>query len=312
MALQRILSWADRQSQGRTAMTQIAGVVDGFEGQEVLKIADDRVVVSGQWHGRDVVIKQFQGEQSNVQVTRMEAELLFLAEHMADGENRMMQVLATYPDHGIAVLEHVPGLRLHDILKTAHAPQRAELIAHAGRWLGSYTKGRQQTGTFAPRRWLERRTLPDVSDMAIDDMALLAEVAKRLKSLRKSVRGVPVTRAAVHGDFTAVNLHYSDGVMYGVDVQGEAWFPLAKDVALFLVWLALSRETDVGERSYGIALDDFAAFLSKPLVPQEEAEILLPFMIGAELRFQFARAYRHSDQRDRLRDALIGWLQDTD
>lgn len=279
-----------------------------FEPRAVLREREDRAVIEGRFAGRDVVVKRFTGNAAE-RVAALQAELDFLVPYMSWGKLRMMRCIAALPEAGIAVLERVPGIPLQSALDQAPPERRAPLIRMAGEWLRTYTMPRRREATFGPRHWVRRCEARETCGMATDDEALARALVDRLRARVPELRGVPLVRAATHGDFTAANLHWDGEALWGVDVQGESWLPVAKEAALFLVWLELRRRDTEGPRINGIRAEDWKAFLRSAVLSRQEAETVLPFLVGEGLHHQFTRAYEHEAQRDRLRVAITAWLE---
>jgi hypothetical protein len=312
MDLGKVLDWAERQAAGRDVVQRLERIVPGFSASDVIKLQIDRAIVAGDLDGQPVIAKWYRGGDGPETVRRLRAELDHLSGHMSSGPCRMMRCLGILPEHGLAILDRVPGDRLTDVLPDAEGPERARLVALAARWLGLYTAGRRREAAFGPRHWLDRRHAHSANHLDPADADLARALLDGLEALVPSVRGQPVTKAAVHGDFTSDNLIWDGEVLTGVDVQGECWLPLAKDMALFLVWQVLRRDRETGARHHGVWADDWSALAGAHLLETPESETVLRFLIGCELHFQFLRAYPHETQRDRLAEAIRAWLSESD
>ncbi|MWD27295.1 hypothetical protein E0K89_007400 [Aquicoccus sp. SCR17] len=278
-----------------------------FEPEAVLRRGEDRLVVAGRFAGTRVVVKRF-ARDGAARVLALQEELDAVMPEMATGRLRMMRCLAVLPEHGLAILQRVPGVPLQDALEGASPEERAGLVRMAGDWLRRYTDTRRREARFGPRHWVARCEARDAGALSAEDAALADSLVAGLRARVPALRGAPLIRAATHGDFTAANLHWDGECLWGVDVQGESWLPLAKEAALFLVWLELRRDDGEGARIHGIRAEDWKAFLRSGLLSRAEAEGVLPFLVGEALHHQFIRAYAHARQRDRLRDAIRGWL----
>jgi hypothetical protein len=136
---------------------------------------------------------------------------------------------------------------------------------------------------------------------------LIQQATRSLRRLGRGLAGAPFTRAATHGDFVAINAHLDGGRIIGVDVQGEAWLPLARDIARFLVWQQI-KDPAPGPLRHGIAAQDFQAFLAAPLLSGEEVETILPFFIGLGLVQRLAEQPEGSAYALNGVIALKSWL----
>jgi hypothetical protein len=93
-------------------------------------------------------------------------------------------------------------------------------------------------------------------------------------------------------------------VLYGVDIQGEAVLPLARDAARFLVWTQLHEPRTAAEAEglvHGIAKRDWEAFLASGLLDLQGQTKLLPFFVGDQL---FGRLLEGSKSKTVTRRAL--------
>lgn len=247
---------------------------------EVLKGGAKNHVCIAEIDGVKVVAKRFLETGAAQTVLSLQAELDFVAAQLGHGRNRINECLFAFPDQGVAVLTFAPGERLGAQLMNAKGSARAALIEHSGDWLGAYTAGRRRTGSFAPRHWL--RQLARLGHCRTEDQPLLDTLHASLETQAQCIQGAQVTHAATHGDYVSLNAHYYDGVIYGVDIQGESWLPLAKDIAGFLVWEGVRRPSYGDDLRFGLAQQDLRGFLSGVPLPDDEAATILPFMIGLQ------------------------------
>lgn len=255
-----------------------------------------------------VIVKQFRGDDPAQTVTRLKAELDHLAEVFGDGPFRANRCLHAWPEIGIAVLSIAPGTRLDLAIARASGDARAELLRQSGAWLAAYASGRRRAAAFGPRHWLRKldgQALEHVHTPA--DRAHLAALRAALNARLPTLRGIPVTRAAVHGDFAGINLHVYDGVIHGFDIQGEIRMPLARAAARFLVWLQIHDDAGDFPRRFGIRAEDWEAFLSSGVLSPREAESTLPFFTGVELHTRFVESYRRRRLRGNARRAIAAF-----
>jgi hypothetical protein len=268
----------------------------------------DSAVFFGRLAGTPVVIKQFPTD-GPARVAAMKAELDHVTALMAGTPHRINPCLMVLPQLGAIVLGHAGDLRLSDALKMA-AGNRATLMAQAGDWLATYVGLRRRTESFRPKRWLARMEEAALAQGLDRQAPLIRKAARALRQMGWRLAGAPFTRAATHGDFVAINAHLDGGRIIGVDVQGEAWLPLARDIARFLVWQQI-KDPAPGPLCHGIAAQDFHAFLSAPLLAGEEVETILPFFIGLGLVQRLAEQPEGSASALNGATALKAWLAST-
>lgn len=254
--------------------------VPGLRVDSCRKLSSFSAVFVGRLGPEKVIVKQF-FEGGADQVLRMKAELDQVTERMNGTQHGINPCLLALPEIGVIILGHAGDLRLSDTLKAA-GRDRPKWIAQSGDWLATYVGPRRKTETFRPRRWLDRLDAVLQSDAEIASLPNVRRGRQNLGRLGRSLMGAPFTRAATHGDFVSINAHVLDGKIIGVDVQGEAWLPLARDVARFLVWQQMTDPAP-GPKRHGISTADLEPFLSTVDLPGDEALTILPFFIGLQL-----------------------------
>ena len=293
----------DRAVRLEAARTHLAQV-PGCTLTATLKIGDDSTVLTGTFHNTPCVFKWFHGTKAGQIVTATQSELAAVAPRLSSGPLQINACLAALPDLGVVVLGFAPGPRLTHVIADADSATRAALMTQAGAWLNAYVGPRHRIGSFGPGYWLKRlrdRPVPK------SDEGLMATLLAALMDMAEVLKGSSVTQAATHGDFAAINLHYADGVMTGVDVQGTAWLPQARDVAKFLVWTTLHCPTS-GPTLCGVPRSDLAAILAGKPMPLTEVETILPFFIGTQLYGRLLENHRHAIRGDITRHAIHDFL----
>ena len=275
---------------------------------EVLKIAENTNVFFGRINNEKVVAKQFLHNNAQQTVKNLKQELDFISEKMGNGNLRVNKCLYAFPDEGIAVLSYAEGRRLGDVIETSSPSERKQLIKKSGNWLKKYTRSRRREANFGSMYWYQ--LLEDMSPdhVSESDKKLCELFLKNLQQRASAIRGHSVIQAATHGDFVGINAHFSDGVICGVDIQGEVWLPIAKDVARFLVWLRIKNTTSFGRVHYGISYNDWAAMLSSQVLDENEYDTILAFFIGRELYCRFLDDYKFSDVQKNARSAMKNYL----
>ncbi|MHA1128602.1 MAG: hypothetical protein ACTSRN_06595, partial [Alphaproteobacteria bacterium] len=253
-----------------------------------IKRAVDRQVVVAKIDGTKVVVKRFIDENPAQTVSNLKAELDLMSQTMGSGSNQVNQCLHALPQAGIAVLNFAPGRTLSNVIATTNARNRLKLLKHAGEWLALYSADRRRESTFAPKYWINQlRDIAIPQKIGADDRQLLRDLIASLQLLAPKVRGCNVVHAAVHGDFVGINLHYHDSTIYGVDIQGECWHPVAKEAARFLVWQRAHSLNRITNTCHGIASSDWGAFLQSGVVSDDEIRTTLPFFIGVQIFTRF-------------------------
>jgi hypothetical protein len=259
--------------------------------------------------GGRAVLKRYGGPDAAQTVLRARAELDYLAATMSGGALRIVRCLDVEPALGIILLSEAPGKRLVDVLRHRDAGRQRRLIRQASEWLAAYTATRREIRTFDPRHWLDLRRQADRAAVLPADRARLSALEEVLAARYAAHRGLPVTHAGTHADFTPRNLAVHRGVMTGYDVQGFARFAIARDAAQFLVWSAVHcPPTGRFERRLGLPRPQLDAFAEGGAVPDAERDTAQAFFIGVFLHAMLATRDPASEALDRLRAAIDGYL----
>ncbi|KIC51842.1 hypothetical protein [Tateyamaria sp. ANG-S1] len=275
---------------------------------EALKFAPHSWIFSAKLNGEKVVIKRFFTEDHARTVRNLKGELDRLEHLFGDSDCQANKCLATWPEDGIAVLSFAPGTRLDLKIARSKGQSRAKLLAHSGRWLATYTATRRRDATFGPGYWIKQLRARDHSGISTSDRATLDRMIAALQSQTDRLKGCPVVQAATHGDFVGMNALYHRGTIYGVDIQGECWLAIAREAALFLVWLQMHDPTRPAERRHGIRSEDLSAFLSSNVLPDNEHNTTLPFFVGYHLYRLFTANHHRPDIRANLLAAMESYL----
>ncbi|WP_166415425.1 hypothetical protein [Cochlodiniinecator piscidefendens] len=256
-----------------------------------------------------VVIKRFFCANPVRTVETLKKELDFSMQILGNGTYQVNRCLMAWPDNGMVVLSHAPGLRLGDKIAKSQRGQRRRILKQSGEWLRHYTAPRQRLTHFNHKFWikkLEARSLRNIA--TVSDLRMISDLKYCLHVQKERVNYCSVVHAATHGDFVGINAHYHAGVIYGVDIQGETWLPLAKEVARFLVWQQIHDPTDVDNYRYGISRPDFEAFLSGGILTGGDRSVILPFLIGVELHGRFIESFSSYGKRDNIKTAIRAYL----
>ncbi|MFT6088554.1 MAG: hypothetical protein ACJARC_000223 [Sulfitobacter sp.] len=296
-------------SQELTAFLNTKPEVQHFTLGDGLKVTGKSWVFKAEINGEDVVIKRFFENDVSRMVLNLKDELDFLERSFGGGRYQANRCLYIWPQDGIAVLSFAPGNRLGDQIASASGDDRRQLIKQSGEWLRRYCSFRQRDSRFGPAFWVKK-----VSSVKTDrisspqDRLLLDRFLASIRAQVDGVKGVPVVQAATHGDFVGINAHYHQGTIYGVDIQGESWLAVAKDVARFLVWLQIHNPVSAGGHRYGISLEYIDAFLESGVLNDNEQTTTLPFLIAEQLYGRFVEGYAREDLRDNTRAAIEMYL----
>lgn len=270
--------------------------VSSFKVVDTLKVNDNNWVCVARLNGAKVVVKRFLNNEAPHTVRALKKELDFLETVWTDGRFKANRCLYAWPEDGIAVLSFAPGRRLSDKIAASKGKARAQLFQQSGEWLKQYCAPRQRVTTFGPGFWVKQLAKCSIDHVnSNEDRCLLADLLTNLTEQANRVMGVRVVQAATHGDFVGINAHYHRGTIYGLDIQGECWFSVAKDVARFLVWQQIHDPGNSGETTYGIDRVDLNAFLSCGVLSNEELDTTLPFFIGTQLYTRLTDEYGRRD-----------------
>lgn len=316
MAIDPIILWAQNIQAKEAAKKWLVKTLrgrDGFETFRVLdifKIKENREVFLVEINGEKRVIKRFIDAERAAIVLRLKTELDHLCQSMGDGPNQVNKCLMTLPEEGLAVMSFVPGEQLGKVINRVDRAMRSAILKQSGEWLNVYTSSRRRGSTFGAGFWIKKAQARPRDHLSSDDQELLLALIASMRQQAKTLGNAPVVQAATHGDFVPLNLHYEDGVIYGVDIQGESWMAIVREASRFLVWARMTREPEPEEAIlYGVSEADFDAFISSNVLDEEEVHTILPFLIGEQLIARFAENYEQSEHTDRLRSAMISYLE---
>lgn len=287
--------------------------LSALELESVLKADFRGSTYRARYDGAPVVLKQFRGDGAARTVQTSRGELDLVASQFGDGPYRVNRCIAAFPDHGLIVLEFVPGIRLSKAIEAAEGAERDALMHQTGAWLKAYSAPRLQTGTFTPRWWLAKRREVKLGQIEAEHADILRAIRSNLTARAPELRGMPIQRGASHGDFVGINMMIHEGILYGVDIQGEAMLPLARDAARFLVWTQLHQPrapSEAGGYVAGIAKRDLEAFLSSDILDGPGQSKLLPFFLGDQLFGRLLEGSRSGKVQHRALEMAEAFLAD--
>lgn len=280
-----------------------------FELLDGLKVTERSWVFSAQVNDEKVVVKRILGKDAPHTVQRLKDELDYLETVFPAGKLQANRCRHAWPDEGLVILSFAPGRRLGDAIAMASGQARHDLLKQSGEWLKQYCAARSLNRTFWPGSSIRKLAAKPLEPIALDDdKRVLQRLFADLRRQAKDVKGVPFVQAATHGDFVGINAHYHEGTIYGVDIQGQCWLAVARDIARFLVWQQIHDSSRPLVRQYGICADDLQSFLSSNILGLEEQQTTLPFFIGTQLYSRFVHEYDRDDMRDNTRSAIVSYL----
>ncbi len=277
--------------------------------ERVLRVMDDRAVFLVRRGRESLVMKRFLGPEAPRVVHSLAAELDRMAEAMGKDPFRLVACRAAEPEAGFVLMSRAPGKRLSEAIARADGARRHRLIGLAGQWLAAYAEPRRLQGTFGPAHWIRRASTRTKDHLPAEEAAAVRAGLEALGRRANAHAGRPVTRAATHGDFVPVNLHLDRGALWGLDIQGECWFPLARDAARFLIWVHCFAPDGAPTGPLGLSGADVDAMLASGLLPEAEASTILPFFVGEQILVRTGDASWPASGRRRLLQALASFAQ---
>ncbi|KAB7613935.1 hypothetical protein F9L33_11305 [Amylibacter sp. SFDW26] len=305
-----ILQDAFHISQDLTGTLEKQSEIKSCEIIEALKVTESTNVFVARINNEKAIIKQFLHDNAHRTVENLKKELDYIGEKMGHGNLQVNKCLYAFPDEGIAVLSYAEGRRLGDVIEKSPPSKRMQLVKKSGNWLKKYTRPRSRSAKFGPMYWYH--LLQDISTDHVKDKTDKALCLRMLENLRQradTIKGCKVIQAASHGDFVGINAHFSKGVICGVDIQGEHWLPIAKDVAKFLVWLQIYSPIDTDHLTYGIASNDWSAMLASEIISNDEYDTTLAFFVGRELYWRFLEGYNTPKIQKNARFSIENYLE---
>jgi hypothetical protein len=278
---------------------------------EQIKSTDDSDVFVALVNDAKVVIKLFHAETANERVRNLKLELDFVSQTMATGRNQVNQCLHILPKDGIAVLSFAPGQSVSRSIRSATPTQREELILHSAEWLQEYTNLRQKVGRLGPWHWLKQLENIDVSAVKdSENLRLLATLLGALQKQAKKHAQCDMVKAAGHGDFSGVNLHFYDGVMYGLDIQTESWYAIANEAAQYLTFIQAHNNSILQQSKFGIYSADWNAFFKSGILSDTEQGTTVPFFIGVHFYRHLVRETRRPRMQENIAYGIERYLVD--
>lgn len=213
------------------------------------------------------------------------------------------------PEVGLMALNHEPGVILADSISSASGARRSKLVRMAAEWLQEATQVRIKHTEFASMfrlKVLKEWSLDNVE--AEDDCALLERLLSDMTRRARQVKGMEIQQIEGQHWFSAENFVFKDDVLCGVNLRKAQWTSVARSTAQFLVDLQIRSPMESDRHRFGIAKDDWRAYLSTDVVPESERRTALPFFVGEQLFRRFVSDYRKLELRNNARKAIHSFL----
>jgi hypothetical protein len=293
-------------------------VLDGFgsDAPHKLRLIKDGPlarVASGNWRGREVIVKQFHSRDPETDMAAMVAEHDRLHQLFPHGPLRAGLMLAHAAPQAIAILEKGCGTRLDHVLDHADDSTRTSLVEQAGAWLARALGEGRERGALHSRFWRDQlanevRELRAASELT----ALVTRALGHWNALGMSLNKGPVPRGPIHADFAPHNIlvDQARGEIWAFDIQRMTPMPLGLDFARLLVALSVQAQRQFPEAplAYGVLAADRAALLSVPGLEHDATELpFLDFFIGHRLVKALIDKPDHPNTPI-LQRSLINWL----
>lgn len=304
-AAARLLN-AKRMARSPTFLPELDGMMDivsryeaacaaepalqGTEMDELLRLVPGKhAVISGTWHGRQVVFRFFL-EPDSPEPAREWGELTRVWPMMQDPSLRIAAPLHFAPDHQLIILEQAPGQPLMQHIWQSEPSTRAKWLRPAANWLRTYTSGTEAEARSRSGVWLGRAEKTASAQPHPRLARREALVIKQLRRLEPKL-GHPWRSAITHGDFHPNNLLVEGDTLIGIDCGGSAALPIYKDMARFLMHMGRRGLIPSGEARFGVDAKGIDAFADAFDLSPYERDLVLPFMLGCEalLRVEHAR-----------------------
>lgn len=282
-----------RRIEATQALTQIFADTPALKDTRVtdfLRLSDRAETVAAHMGARKVVLKRYLGPQAKTRMTRA-VDAVHEAKSRLSAPNHVMEHVLDIPDQALAIFGRVSGRSFDSVLAHCPAAKRKKMFTAAGRWVADLAAQDCNRGNFSPGHWLTN--LPHAPTSA----TLRAKLDDRAADLS----GLPVTRGFIHWDLTPDNLFWNRGAVWGIDLDGARWAPLAADVARFLVKSSYKHPAPSEvPTQFGVSAADWQAILASHVLPDGEAATILPFLIGVEMCRKAAKSPEHPDRLGKM------------
>ncbi|MEC8196483.1 MAG: hypothetical protein VX228_09225, partial [Pseudomonadota bacterium] len=214
-----------------------------------------------------------------------------------------------FPELGLMALNHEPGVVLADKIAGASGARRSRFVRMAAEWLQEATLARRKRTKLASMyrlKQLKEWSLDNVEKA--EDCALLERLLSNLTRRARQVKGMEILQIETQPWFSPENFVFKDDVLCGVNLRSAHWTSVSRCAAQFLVDLQVRCPSEIDRHRFGISQDDWRAFLSIDLVPEDERRTALPFFVGEQLFRRFVANYREMDLRQNARRSIQSFL----
>jgi hypothetical protein len=245
-ALRKIL--AARAELGRLQALADAGFTsDPPKLSHILKHNNTSIVSEGHWQGRHVIVKRLLSCDPEADIARVVREHQRLGALFPHENLHFAGCIGHAPAQGLIILPFMSGEQVDHVLRNARPDLTRHVMTSASAWLARSIEGTRTIGQFSPEYWI--RTLQAEAEpipLSDSDAALIQSVLTHLQKMAPALRGGPVPRAAIHGDYSSQNLFWDSakGHLNVFDVQFEQLAPMAVDIARLLTHLSVQRLQD--------------------------------------------------------------------
>jgi len=214
-----------------------------------------------------------------------------------------------FPEVGLLALNHEPGAILADKIAGASGARRSKFVRMAAEWLQEATLERRKYTELASMyrlKQLREWSLDNVEEA--EDCDLLERLLSHLTNRARQVKGMEILQIEAQPWFSADNFVFKDDVLCAVNLRSVHWMSVSRCAAEFLVDLQVRLPLEADRHRFGIAQDDWRAFLSIDLVPENERRTALPFFVGEQLFRRFVSDYWKMDLRQNARRSIQSFL----
>lgn len=275
-----------------------------------LVLDDDYHEFIGAIGERKVRVCRYLSAEGQQDVGARAAELRRLQDIMVSDQLTAEKAIFSYEEYGVLCVTQAPGVPLTQKISGAIGPRRSKFVRMGAEWLEEATQGRIKQTELASLfrlKILKEWSLDNIEDDG--DCALLEGLLSNLTKRARLIKGMEITQ--IHGQawFSAENLVFKDSALCGVNIGGAHWTSVSRAAAQYLVDLQLVAPASFGRTRFGIAQNDWRAFLSVDVVPESERRTALPFFLGEQLFRRFVSNYRCQEKSKRGRQAIRAFLE---
>lgn len=262
MANRRLIGKLTNVWRARQMQAELRGCFENhrIRVDRVIRDREISTVLGGTFDGVRAVFKKYHTQDATRIVDTACTELRFLGDNLVR-PFFANNCLATAPESGWIVLGHVPGIRLSIALREAPPDERSAILSLVGQWLGACIRLRSTNRKLGTSRAARLFDPLNPALLEPDDQQIIDTLIGALKRRLHDLEGHRMVHTIAHGDFAPVNLHYDNGDVHAVDIQGGHWFPALRIAARFLVAKDLTGETPATGLCLGLNHCEVSLFL---------------------------------------------------